>query len=194
METPARRGTSRVAAECWKMTPRTIRLRPCVCREERSAVHTPKSASPAARSPWPHPHAARPRGSPLEAGIAIEAFLKRRVISGELKLVFPFELQRDFVEREGRRGQRDEARTPQGKKRSRDMAQPGEIARMHSCPPPEGPSFAQLSSAPTNPSWSVYFREWTRHPPAGNCPNPAKRWLLGAIIVAAAANPTSASR
>ena len=37
-----------------------------------------------------------------EAGVAVDAFLKGRVIAGELKLVFPFELQRDLVQRPGR--------------------------------------------------------------------------------------------
>ena len=35
----------------------------------------------------------------IKAGVAVKAFLEGRVIPGELKLVLPFELQRDVVQR-----------------------------------------------------------------------------------------------
>ena len=47
----------------------------------------------------------------LEPGVAVKALFKRRVISGELKLVFPFELQRDLLDPEGwRRSEQTDAR------------------------------------------------------------------------------------
>ena len=109
--TPARLGTSRVAAECWKTTPSTVRSRPCDLSRRTLAVHTPKSASPAGcRLGRVH---VRPAFANLclEPGVAVKALFKRRVISGELKLVFPFELQRDFLDPEGwRRSEQTDAR------------------------------------------------------------------------------------
>ena len=74
------------------MTPRTMRFRPWALSSKTLAVHTPKSASPAAIALAASTCGPALANLYIEAGVAIEPFLKGRVISGELKLVLPFEL------------------------------------------------------------------------------------------------------